>query len=133
MSSHGTITDLSYTPLGKPGRWRQLWRLNEPLIYRWRHAGHPCTICVPAGFITDLASVPRLLWWLIAPFCLGPAAVLHDFLYRRGGFYGGRTWTRRDVDRLFGRVMRESGVPRWKRRLAFRAVRLFGRSSFRAT
>jgi len=33
------------------------------------------------------------------------------------------TWTRRDVDRLFARLMREEGVAPWRRRMAYRAVR----------
>ncbi len=42
-------------------------------------------IVVPKGFITDGASIPVLLWWLIAPF--GPlleGAILHDFGYQHG-------------------------------------------------
>jgi len=42
-------------------------------------------IIVPRGFITDGASIPRLLWWLISPF--GPlleGAILHDFGYQYG-------------------------------------------------
>jgi hypothetical protein len=32
-------------------------------------------------------------------------------------------WTRRDVDRLFARLMRDEGVVMWRRRMAYRAVR----------
>ena len=37
---------------------------------------------VPRGFITDLASIPRLLWWWQGPHegTMAPA-ILHDFLY----------------------------------------------------
>lgn len=42
--------------------------------------GH--VIIIPKGFVTDLSSVPRLLWWLISPFGdFIKASVLHDFLY----------------------------------------------------
>ena len=37
---------------------------------------------VPNGFITDLASTPRLLWNLIAPFDVARAAIVHDLLYK---------------------------------------------------
>lgn len=40
-------------------------------------------LIIPAGFTSDLASVPRGLWNLIPPW--GPyadAAVIHDYLYR---------------------------------------------------
>ena len=38
-------------------------------------------ITVPKGFKTDLASVPRGIWWLIAPFDIARAGVVHDYLY----------------------------------------------------
>ena len=43
-------------------------------------------VLVPAGFVTDFASVPRFFWRLIPP--TGKytrAAVVHDFLYRTKG------------------------------------------------
>lgn len=102
-------------------------------------------IIVPAGFTYDGASVPRLLWTLtgIRPDGLiRAAALVHDWLY----FYEGRLppgsfqylnaqgqwenvigrWSRRDADRLFGRMLREAGVARRRRRWAYRAVRAFG-------
>ncbi len=39
------------------------------------------TITVPNGFVTDLASVPRAMWWLIAPFDVARAAIIHDLLF----------------------------------------------------
>jgi len=62
------------------GKW---WRLIEPLgFYSERHA---LTICAPAGFVTDFASVPRLpLAWLIAGGCGHWEAVIHDPMYRFG-------------------------------------------------
>jgi len=61
-------------------------------------------ILVPAGFRYDLASVPRFLWRLIAPFELGlAAATVHDWLYRNGGVVRSRTWrlTRAESDWVF--------------------------------
>jgi len=43
------------------------------------------TIIIPAGFITDGASIPRWLWWFISPF--GPlleGALVHDFGFQYG-------------------------------------------------
>ena len=34
------------------------------------------------GFVTDLASVPRAIWWLIAPWDIARAAIIHDLLYK---------------------------------------------------
>lgn len=41
------------------------------------------TFTVPAGFVTDGASVPRPLWWLYPPFGgeYDEAATVHDYLY----------------------------------------------------
>lgn len=38
---------------------------------------------VEAPFDTDLASVPRFLWWLVSPWDIARAAVLHDSMYQR--------------------------------------------------
>lgn len=40
------------------------------------------TMQVPRGFVTDLASIPRFLWWWQGPHegTMAPA-ILHDFLY----------------------------------------------------
>jgi hypothetical protein len=55
--------------------------LTSPLVYE-THAGD--TIEVPAWFLTDFASIPELVQPIIGepegPY--GPAAVVHDFLYR---------------------------------------------------
>ena len=40
-------------------------------------------ITVPAGYITDLASVPRICWAFIAPFDVARAAVCHDIMYEK--------------------------------------------------
>ena len=40
------------------------------------------SITVPSGFITDLASTPRILWNVIAPFDVARAAIVHDLLYK---------------------------------------------------
>ena len=58
------------------------WRLEADYTYQ----DGDRTITVPAGFMFDLSSVPRALWWLIAPFELSIVApLLHDYLYEHGG------------------------------------------------
>lgn len=117
----------------------QLYRLRAPLIYE----GHTDTWIVPIGFETDLASVPRIIQWLLphdGPYA--PAAVVHDWLYRTrplaSSFSGplvscvvptqGYTKiTRKDADGVLRRIMRELGVSWWKRTLIYSSVRVFGR------
>lgn len=68
------------------GRWnrkgRPLYETEEPFTYLIGGGGSTLTVTVEAGFVTDLASVPRPLYWFLPPD--GPwaqAAVLHDWLY----------------------------------------------------
>jgi hypothetical protein len=94
------------------------WRLVENLVYE----GNKDTFMIPAGFITDFASVPRLLWSFFPPTGLyTKAAVLHDFLYIV------QLISRKDADGIFKRVMKEAGVGRIKRYLMWKAVRIGGR------
>ena len=53
------------------------------------------TITVPEGFITDLASVPRPMWWAIAPFDVARAAIIHDLLYKTIRQY---RWKMKDLE-----------------------------------
>ena len=78
---------------------------------------------VPAGFVTDLASVPAAARGLVATWGKhGPAAILHDWMYRTqlDGL------TRRMADRIMLEVMRQDGVGWLKRRAIYAAVRLGG-------
>jgi hypothetical protein len=84
-------------------------------------------VAVPAGFITDFASVPRPLWWLFAPWGRhGHAAVIHDW-----GYYK-QDRTRREYDRIFLDAMRTLGVGRLKRYAMWLAVRGPGWFAWRA-
>ena len=85
---------------------------------------------VPIGFITDLASVPRYLWLTFPPSGLhNGAAILHDYLYSKFCRY--KDITREEADKIFLELMKELGVPAWKRYAMYYAVRLFGKSHFR--
>lgn len=110
------------------------WRLESAYHYDHRGTG----ITVPAGFIFDLSSVPRALWWLIAPFELSVTApLLHDFLYREAGdpspgsIRPPRVYSRREADVLFREVMEQEGVAKWRRDLGYAAVRVFGHWAWR--
>jgi hypothetical protein len=96
----------------------QLWEVVEPLAYRGRWD----TFVIPAGFLTDFASVPRLVVWLIPRFGrYTMAAVLHDWLVTTGLATG--VVSSRDADGLFRRVLRELDVPPVRRWLMWTGVR----------
>lgn len=92
--------------------------LTEPLRYQ----GRADLFEIPAGYLTDFATVPRVAVWLIPPFgTYTPAAVLHDWLLTDAlpaGLVGSR-----DVDGLFRRVLRELQVPPVRRWLMWAGVR----------
>ena len=119
------------------------FRLAEDYTYCWTAEGTQYRIVIPAGFTNDGASVPRFARMIIRPEGhIRAAALVHDWIYQHKGVlppgshqykhadgtwknvYG--KWRRRDADRLFARIMREAGVSRFKRRTAYRFVRLLG-------
>lgn len=85
---------------------------------------------VPAGFVTDLASVPELLWGVIASYGRQTLpAVLHDQLYAtaaRADTLPRARRLRRDADVLFRSTLRESGAGPVRQWLMWAAVRTFG-------
>ncbi|CBK42516.1 protein of unknown function [Nitrospira defluvii] len=93
------------------------------------------------GFKTDLASIPRLLWGVIASFELSLVApIVHDLIYGSAGTVtlpdgevtpADKRFDRREADDLFLELMTRSKVAYWKRNVAYLAVRAFGGSSWR--
>ena len=101
------------------------------------------TITVPKGFVTDLASVPRAMWWLIAPFDVARAAIIHDLLYKVIRQY---RWKKKDkedkalvkeakvaADKVFLLGMQDADpkIPGYKIYLSWKAVDLFGNGSIK--
>jgi hypothetical protein len=85
---------------------------------------------IPAGFKTDLASIPRILWSIIAPFELSLAApIVHDYLYNHAGLAtntseGLIVFTRKEADVLLYKIALREGVKQWRCNCAYYAVRL---------
>lgn len=103
------------------------WRLVEN--FTWFEAdlanGEGAMIDVPAGFVTDFASIPRVLWNVLPPSFYAKPAILHDFLY----FYGKTgdvVVTRAQADKTFRDALRETGVGKTKRWLMWVGVRVGG-------
>jgi len=90
-------------------------------------------IAVPAGFFTDLASIPRLFWKYVANEDKGvkEAAVIHDWLYNRDSIPDFPGLSKKEADTLFLEIMLEMGTPKWKAYSAYLGVTLFGRRFFR--
>lgn len=119
---------------------RTLWALGKAFGYR-TDIGGAGLITVPAGFVTDLASIPRILTSGLPPD--GPwvqAAVIHDALYFcRGGanlWYGRRIidratpYTRAESDDILREAMADLNVGVVQRNLIWSGVRVGGSRSF---
>lgn len=78
-----------------------------------------------SGYSWDGASIPRYLWWLFGK-PLSPefrlASLWHDRLCELAECVEDRTI----ADAVFLRLLRESGVGKWRRLLMWAGVRLYG-------
>lgn len=95
--------------------------------HTYRAAETKLEISVPAGFRTDFASLPRLLWSVLER--EGPwarAALFHDWMYRT------QTVSRSDADAIFSIILAADGVSAVFRAAFFVALRLFGRRAWDA-
>jgi len=105
------------------------WEVLQRFRYRSARLGW---IEVPAGFVTDLASVPPCFRGMISrDGDQTKPAVIHDFLYTRDSLGAFPDITRRDADRVFGEALAVRGVAAWKRLMMVAAVRVGGWVSFR--
>jgi hypothetical protein len=83
------------------------WTLCQPLSYRIVDLPESEVVNVPAGLVTDFASVPRPFWFWVAPWGRhGRAALVHDHLYRLGSVTDPvarslRRPSKREADRIF--------------------------------
>lgn len=101
------------------------WRLTQALHYQSQSAGR--RIVVPAGFVTDFASVPRLpVIYLATADTAHAPAVVHDWLYSSGEV------RRSTADKVFLEAMESVGVAWLRRQAMYAAVRLMGGRHYRA-
>lgn len=98
-------------PVGKD------WELVTPLSWEIGRLGTGLVIEAPAGFVTDLASIP---WW--GRFAFSPsdgrtakAAIVHDFLLYED-------WCHMTAAGEFYSALRADGVVLWRRVIMFIAV-----------
>jgi hypothetical protein len=89
------------------------------------------TFTIQRGFITDGASIPRILWVQMGatdPEIFYPA-LAHDWIYSLHGILPGRTVTRDQADNMLRELMLSLGCPQWRADAVYRAVHLWGPSS----
>ena len=86
----------------------------------------PLHVTIPAGYVSDGASVPRFFWRLLSPpvdpVTLAPS-IAHDWLYDNSRRYN---LGRLECDIWYYYALMENGYPLWKCELTYWAIRLFG-------
>ena len=152
----GTFNDKISAEFHPPRKWvleRALSYTNKDLeVDALKEVGVQITksgkITCKKDFVTDLASVPRICWMLIAPWDIARAAIIHDLLYKRIRQYRAKEGdlteninaeevidnyktAKKEADRVFLAAMKDAdpSVPKWKIYSAYYSVVLFGRWS----
>lgn len=104
----------------------KLWINRSKFTYDVGYKGSGDTITVPAGFITDFASVPRVFWSVFPRWGkYGNASVVHDYLY----FTKDRS--RKEADYIFYEGMIVSNTNKIVAKIMYYAVRFFGQKAYR--
>src|SRR6185437_8718655 len=96
--------NLSITPFGSE------WEVEAPLRWELLRKGSGLAVTVPAGFTTDLASIPWWLRWLYNPADprYAKAVVLHDWLLVDPAI------SRLEAAAVFYEALCASGVSNWR-------------------
>jgi hypothetical protein len=97
---------------------RQLFQLLCDFVYQSDVAG---LITVPAGFVTDLASLPQCVLGIFGEIAQQPS-IPHDFAYSKG------VMPRATADAMLYEACILTGVPAWKAKLIYAGVRIGGGS-----
>jgi hypothetical protein len=105
-----------------PVEGQRMWILQAPLVYE--SAVLDTIVEIPAGFICDLNSIPRIFWWLSPPTDFPEAGVVHDFGYRY------KFWPRKTVDAVYREALEVSHAGPIRRFLRYWGVRLGGRRAY---
>lgn len=94
------------------------------LVFEYIYRSKKFIILVPAGFITDFASIPKIFHSMILPYGKHTAAsVIHDWLYSKDCYFN---IARREADQIFLEIMLENKVLYIQAYIMYFAVRLFG-------
>lgn len=103
-----------------------VYKLIEDFEYHIGEFPSTDVIIVKKGYETDLASVPRILWSVFPPNGhYAKAAIVHDYLYSNA------IGTKAKADKIFYEAMGVLRIPKWKRKIMYLAVSLFGKGSYK--
>jgi hypothetical protein len=100
------------------------WKVTRTFSYEIGKEGSGLRIIIPEGYRTDLGSIPRILWLILAPHDPYAAApyTLHDCLYDEPEF------SRLMADFILYESLRVNGYSRLKSALIFLGARIGGKA-----
>jgi Protein of unknown function (DUF1353) len=120
-SAQTHVTPISITQIGK-----NTFMVRDPLTMTFKDGAPPIT--VPAGFVTELASVPkRLQWWKGDSAASIVPAVFHDYLYWT------RSCTQDEADAVMYHAMTALGGGTSKDAAIYRAVSGTGSAALKSS
>lgn len=86
-------------------------------------------LIIPKGFEYDMASIPRIFWFITPP-SYDPAwraAAVHDYLYEK--LY--HKYTKQHADELFYRIMLKDGASPFIAKVFYWSVSKFGKGGWK--
>lgn len=108
---------------------RDHWIVTEPFVYYLDSLDSNLYVTVPTGFLTDGASVPRILWSVVPPWGgYGQSAVLHDYLCEFALITNGHIRLpidRKRCDEIFIQSLDVLGVSKYKQCLLSSGVSIY--------
>lgn len=123
-----------FDPAASRALGKNYWRVTHAFKYYVGQKEDNCWVYVPAGYLTDGASVPRIFWAFIPPWGqYGQAAVVHDILCETYTVYDRGVETRVDrarVDAIFKEAMKVAGVSRLTYMVMYLGLRFFSTVRF---
>ena len=100
-----------------------IYFLLKPIGWKPNNRGSQLVeVNVPEGFVTDLASIPRVFWSILRPDGeYTYPAIIHDYLYWI------QTISRNDADEILSLAMRDFSISAVDANVIYGAVRTLGR------
>lgn len=98
------------------------WRVAAAFTVVTQAAG---VVTIPAGFVCDLNSMPRFLWWASTPTDYPQAGATHDFLYDQ---QVGQAL----ADAVYREILIALGMSSFRANARYRALRVFGGVAYRS-
>ena len=118
--------------------------LAEDLHIKTKIYGDEYVFIVPKGFRTDMASIPRVFWWILSPtdWSLLIPSIAHDWCYANDKIHlykdidgelqpvGWRAMNKRKADNLWKEKVSDFGAWKIKVLAVYIPVYLFGRPHY---